>query len=87
MDKTNEGGGHVQISCYQRKTSYVGPINKNKITKEYYYQIKKIWNLELSLFNKVIAHNAVAVPTFITLVGIDDWTINEMKMTAKQENN
>ena len=27
--------------------SYVGPINKHRITKEYYHRIKKIWNSEL----------------------------------------
>ena len=59
--------------------SYVGPINKHRITKEYYHRIKKIWNSELSSFNKVIAHNTFAVPVFITSVGIVDWTINEIK--------
>ena len=58
---------------------YVGPINKDRITKEYYHRIKKIWNSELSSFNKVIAHNTFAVPVFITSVGIVDWTINEIK--------
>ena len=68
--------------------SYVGPINKHRITKEYYHRIKKIWNSELSSFNKVIARNTFAVPVFITSVGIVDWTKNEIKeMTAKQENN
>ena len=40
---------------------------------------KKIWNSELSLFNKIIVHNVFAVPVFITSVGIVDWTINEIK--------
>ena len=59
--------------------SYVGPINKHRITKEYYHRIKKILNTELSSFNKEIAHNTFTVPVFITSVGIVDRTINEIK--------
>ena len=59
--------------------SYVEPINKHRLTKEYYHQIKKIWNSELSLFNNIIAPNTFAVPIFITSVGTVDWTINEIE--------
>ena len=59
--------------------NYVGPINKNKTTKEYYDQIKKILNSKLSSFNKVIAHSTFPASVFITSVGIVDWTINEIK--------
>ena len=53
--------------------------NKQTVTKEYYHRIKKIWNSELSLFNKIIAHNTFAVLVFITSVGVVDWTINEIR--------
>ena len=33
------------------------------------------------MLNKVIAHNIFAGPVFITLVGIVDWIINEIKET------
>ena len=59
--------------------SYIGPINKHRITREYYHRIKKIWNSQLSSFNKIIAHNTFAVPVFITSVGIVDWTIDEIR--------
>ena len=36
--------------------SYVGAFNKEKVTKQYYTRVKKIWKSELSSFNKVIAH-------------------------------
>ena len=62
-----------------KNISYVVPICKHRITKEYYHQIKKMWNSELSSFNKLIAHNSFAVPAFITSVGIVDWTVNEIK--------
>ena len=46
---------------------------------EYYHQIKKIWNSELSSFNKIIARNTFPVSVFITSAGIVDWTINEIR--------
>ena len=59
--------------------SYIGPINKYRITREYYHRIKKIWNSQLSSFNKIIAHNTFAVPVFIASVGIVDWNIDEIR--------
>ena len=56
--------------------SYIGPIDKHRITREYYHRIK---NSQLSSFNKIIAHNTFAVPVFITSVGIVDWTIDEIR--------
>ena len=56
--------------------SDVGPINKHRTTKEYYHQIKKIWNSEPSSFNKVTVRNTFPVPLFITSGSIVDWTIN-----------
>ena len=73
-----EGDTHKYLGI-DENISYVGPISKDRITKEYYHRIKKILNSELSSFNKVIAHNTFAVPVFITSVGIVDWTINEIK--------
>ena len=58
--------------------SYSGPLNKEKICKEYLYRIRKIWLSELTDFNKMIAHNSFAIPIFTTTVGILDWTINEI---------
>lgn len=66
--------------------NYVGPINKNKTTKEYYDQIKKILNSKLSSFNKVIAHSIFPASVFITSVGIVDWTINEIKEIDSKKN-
>ena len=59
--------------------SYVGLVNKTRVTKEYYTRVKRIWNSELSSVNKVKAHNSFAVPVLITTVGILNWTIDEIK--------
>ena len=74
----NEGDTYKYLGI-DENISYVGAINKHRITKEYYHRIKKIRNSELPSFNKVIAHNTFAVPVFITSVGIVDWAINEIK--------
>ena len=58
--------------------SYSGPLNKEKMCKEYLYRIRKIWLSELTDFNKMIAHNSFAIPIFRTTVGILDWTIKEI---------
>ena len=73
-----EGDTYTHPGIYEN-ISYIGPINKHRITREYYHQIKKIWNSELSSFNKIIAHNTLAVPVFITSVSIVDWTLNEIR--------
>ena len=37
--------------------SYVGEVNKKRVSKEYFTRLKKIWSSELCDFNKVIAQN------------------------------
>ena len=56
-----------------------GLFNKTRVTKEYYTRVKRIWNSELCSVNKVIAHNSFAVPVLTTTVGIQNWTIDEIK--------
>ena len=60
--------------CYKHlgqdeNISYVGPINKDRVTKEHTKRRKKIWTSELSAYNK---HNAFAVPVLIPTFGILD---------------
>ena len=52
---------------------YNGPLNKEKVSKEYLNRYWKMCPPELSDFNKVIAHNNVAVPSIKTTTGIIDW--------------
>ena len=59
--------------------SYVGIVNKERVTKEYYTTVKKTWKSELSSFNKVIAHNTFAITVLTTTVVVIDWTIKEIK--------
>ena len=59
--------------------TYNGPLNKEKVSKEYLNRVRKIWSSELSDFNKVIAHNSFAVPVITPTIGIIDWTIDEIR--------
>ena len=47
--------------------------------KEYLTKVKKIWQLELRSFNKVITSNTFTMPVLKTTVGIIDCTIEEIK--------
>ena len=55
--------------------SYHGPINKERVSKEYFTRTRKIWPSELSAYNKVIAHNAFAVTVLIPAIAVLDWSI------------
>ena len=59
--------------------TYNGPLNKEKVSKEYLNRVQKIWSSELSDFNKVIAHKSFAVPIITPTIGTIDWTIEEIK--------
>ena len=55
-----------------------GDMNKNRVTKEYYNRVRKIWRSELYGRNKVQAHNVFAVPILTGTFGIVDWTKDEI---------
>ena len=66
-----DGDTYKYLGINENK-SYAGTVNKERVTKEYYTRVKKIWKSELSSFNKVIAHNAFAIPVLTTTVGVID---------------
>ena len=49
---------------------YVGPVNKKRVTNEYYKHVKRIWKSELSAYNKHVVHNAFVVPVLIPTFGL-----------------
>ena len=58
--------------------SYQGTLNKEKVTKEYYRRVRKVWQSELYSRNKVMAYNTFAVPVLVPTFGILDWTKKEV---------
>ena len=59
--------------------SYVRPVNKERVIKEYKSRVRKICKSELSSHNKYIAHNTFAVPVLIPTFGLLNWTIQEIE--------
>ena len=57
---------------YLGQVEYVGYSEelKDKVTKEYYKRVRKIWSSELYGNNKVIAHNIFATPVMTPIFGI-----------------
>ena len=72
-------GDHYKYLGIDENISYDGPMNKEKISKEYLPRVKKIWTSELSDYNKATANNTFATPVITPTVGIVDWTIAEIE--------
>ena len=58
--------------------AYQGELNKDRVMKEYYRRVKKIWRSELNSKNKITAHNIFATPIFTLTFGVLDWTKEEI---------
>ena len=56
----------------------MGNVNKERVKKEYFNRVRKMWRSELYSRNKVMAHNVFAVPVFTLTFGILDWTKEEV---------
>ena len=52
--------------------------DKERVKKEYFNRVRKIWKSELYSRNKVMAHNIFAVPVFTLTFGILNWTKEEV---------
>ena len=76
--KAIEQGDNYKYLGIDENISCNGPINKERVTKEYINRIRKVWNSQLSDVNKAVVHNAFAVPTLTSTVGILDWTCKEI---------
>ena len=78
INPVKEGDSYKYLG-QDENLGYVGPVNKKRVTSEYYKRVKKIWKSELSAYNKHVAHNAFAVPVLIPTFGLLNWTINEIE--------
>ena len=52
-------------------------VNKERVTKEYFQRVKKIWSSELDA-NKVTSHNIFTMPVITPTFGIINWTKEEL---------
>ena len=70
--------------CYKylgqdESISYIGTVNKEEVSKEYFTGVRKIRKSKLSTFNKTITHNMFAVPVLKPTSSTLDWTIQEIR--------
>ena len=57
-----ENGDHYTYLGVDESVGILGPLNKQRVAKEYKTRLQKIWSSELNGRNKTIAHNTFAVP-------------------------
>ena len=74
-----EEGDTYKSLGQEENINFDGPIKKERVTKEYFTRVRKIWTSELSAYNKVIAHNSFALPVLVPTFGILDWSIQDIK--------
>ena len=77
MTELIENESYKYLGC-DEDIGYVGNLNKERVKKEYFNRVRKIWKSELLSRNKVMAHNIFAVPLFTLTFGILDWTKEEV---------
>ena len=58
--------------------AFRGELTKDRVKKEYFRRVKRIWRSELYGKNKVIAHNIFATPVFTLTFGVLEWTKEEV---------
>ena len=58
--------------------AYKGELNKDRVRKEYFNRVNKIWKSELYSKNKIIAHNIFANTVFTLTFSILNWTKEEI---------
>ena len=77
IQQTQEGDNYRYLGI-DKSVGIDGPLNKQRVIKEYKSRVKKIWNSELNGNNKTTAHNAFAVPVVTSTIGILKWTKKEI---------
>ena len=82
--KELEEGESYRYFGQDESIGYEGKLNKERVEKEYYRQVRRIWSSELNVKNKVIAHNSFAVPFLTPTIGILDWSLAEMENVDKK---
>ena len=73
---------------YGEKYTYLGQdvnigydniLNKNRVLKEYFRRVRKIWSSELFSNNKTIVDNIFFIPIITPTIGILNWTKDELE--------
>ena len=73
-----EDGEQYKYLGQDECVGYNNILNKEKVLKEYFRRIRKIWNSELYAGNKTTAHNSFAIAVVTPTFGILNWTKDEL---------
>ena len=73
-----EDGDSYKYLGMDEDIQYQGKLNKDKVAKEYYRRVRKIWSSELYSKNKTHAYNSFAIPILTPTFGILEWTNEEV---------
>lgn len=68
------------VTDVDENISYDDTWNKIRVTKENYSWIKKFSTSKLIAINKTVVHNVFAVPKFIPISGVLDWTLDKIRI-------
>ena len=74
-----EHGEQYKYLGQEESVGYNAELNKDRVLKEYFKRVRKIWGSELYGNNKVIAHNIFAIPVITPTFGILNWTKEELE--------
>ena len=72
-------GDHYKYLGIDESVGFDGPLNKDRVIKEYKRRVNRIWRSELNAINKSVAHNSFAVSLITPTTGILNWTKEEIR--------
>ena len=82
--KEIENGDHYTYLGMDESIGMLGPLNKDRVKKEYKTRLNKIWQSEFNGRNKTIAHNTFTIPIITPTVGILDWNKKEIDIMTRK---
>ena len=70
---------HYKYLGIDESVGYDGPLNKERVIKEYRRRVNKIWRSEFNGINKSITHNTFVVTLMTPTIGILNWSKDEIR--------
>ena len=78
VQEIKEGDNYKYLGI-DESVGFDGPLNKERVIKEYKRRVNRIWRSELNAINKSIAHNSFAVPLITPTIGVLNWTKEDIR--------
>ena len=71
-------GDSYKYLAIDENITYNGPLNRDKVSKEYLNRVRKIWSSQFPDFSKVLAQDSFTIPIITPNIAIMFWTIDEI---------